>query len=34
MIYCPEKYLREVKDVNAELSQLKGFLNDKEAKLV
>ena len=33
MIYCPNKYLREVKDVNAELSQLKGFLNDKEAKI-
>ena len=33
MIYCPDKYLREVKDVNAELSQLKGFLNDKEAKI-
>jgi len=33
MIHCPDKYLREVKDVNAELSQLKGFLNDKEAKI-
>ena len=33
MIYCPDKYIREVKDVNAELSQLKGFLNDKEAKI-
>jgi hypothetical protein len=33
MIYCPEKYLREVKDVNAELAQLKGYLNDKEAKI-
>jgi hypothetical protein len=33
MIYCPDKYLREVKDINAELSQLKGFLNDKEAKI-
>jgi hypothetical protein len=33
MIYCPDKYLREVKDVNAELAQLKGYLNDKEAKI-
>jgi hypothetical protein len=33
MIYCPEKYIKEVKDINAELSQLKGFLNDKEAKI-
>jgi len=33
MIYCPDKYIREVKDVNAELSQLNGFLNDKEAKI-
>ena len=33
MMHCPDKYLREVKDVNAELSQLKGFLNDKEAKI-
>jgi hypothetical protein len=32
-MHCPDKYLREVKDVNAELSQLKGFLNDKEAKI-
>ena len=33
MMHCPEKYLKEIKDVNAELSQLKGFLNDKEAKI-
>jgi len=33
MIYCPEKYTRKVKDINAELSELKGFLNDKEAKI-
>ena len=33
MIYCPDKYLREVKDVNAELAELKGYLNDKEAKI-
>ena len=33
MIYCPDKYIKEIKDVNAELSQLKGFLNDKEAKI-
>lgn len=33
MIYCPDKYIKEIKDVNAELSELKGFLNDKEAKI-
>jgi len=33
MIYCPNKYVREVKDVNAELMELKGYLNDKEAKI-
>jgi hypothetical protein len=32
-MHCPEKYSKEIKDVNAELSQLKGFLNDKEAKI-
>jgi hypothetical protein len=32
-MYCPEKYIKEIKDVNQELSQLKGFLNDKEAKI-
>jgi hypothetical protein len=30
---CPQKYIKEVKDVNKELSELKGFLNDKEAKI-
>jgi hypothetical protein len=33
MIECPNKYIKEIKDVNAELAQLKGFLNDKEAKI-
>ena len=33
MIECPEKYVTEIKDVNAELALLKGFLNDKEAKI-
>jgi len=33
MIECPEKYIKEIKDVNAELALLKGFLNDKEAKI-
>jgi hypothetical protein len=33
MIECPEKYIREVNNVNAELAELKGFLNDKEAKI-
>ena len=33
MIYCPDKYIREVKDVNAELAELKGYLNDREAKI-
>ena len=33
MIFCPEKYIKEVKDINAELAQLKGFLNDREAKI-
>jgi len=33
MIFCPEKYFKEIKDVNAELSELKGFLNDREAKI-
>ena len=33
MIECPTKYIKEVKDVNKELSELKGFLNDKEAKI-
>jgi hypothetical protein len=33
MIECPKKYIKEIKDVNAELALLKGFLNDKEAKI-
>lgn len=33
MIYCPEKYIREVRDINSELAELKGYLNDKEAKI-
>ena len=33
MIECPEKYIKEIKDVNKEMSELKGFLNDKEAKI-
>ena len=33
MIYCPEKYIKEVKNVNQELSELTGYLNDKEAKI-
>ena len=33
MIHCPDKYIKEVKDVNTELAQLKGYLNDKEAKI-
>ena len=33
MIESPDKYIKEIKDVNAELAQLKGFLNDKEAKI-
>ena len=33
MIECPTKYIKEVKDINKELSELKGFPNDKEAKI-
>ena len=33
MWYCPEKYEREVPDINKELLSLKGELNDKEAKI-
>jgi hypothetical protein len=33
MIYCPDKYIRTIKDVNAELASLKGYLNDREAKI-
>jgi hypothetical protein len=30
---CPQKYIKEIKDINKELSELKGFLNDREAKI-
>jgi len=33
MIYCPDKYIKSINNVNAELAELKGFLNDKEAKI-
>jgi len=33
MIYSPDKYIREVKDANIELGELKGYLNDKEARI-
>ena len=33
MIECPEKYIKEIKDVNAELAELKGFLNDRDARI-
>ena len=33
MIECPDKYIKEVKNINKELFELKGFLNDKEAKI-
>jgi len=33
MIDCPNKYIKEVRDTNKELLELKGFLNDKEAKI-
>ena len=33
MMDCPNKYIKEIKDVNKELSELKGFLNDKETKI-
>jgi len=33
MMECPQKYIKEIKDINKELSELKGFLNDKEAKI-
>jgi hypothetical protein len=25
MIYCPDKYIKKIKDVNAELMEMKGF---------
>jgi len=33
MMACPDKYNKEIKNINAELAELKGFLNDKEAKI-
>jgi len=33
MIYSPDKYKKEYHDINKELMELKGILNDKEAKI-
>ena len=33
MIFCPDKYKKEITDINKELMQLKGELEDKEAKI-
>jgi len=33
MWYCPEKYNKNIPDVNAELLKLEGNLMDKEAKV-
>lgn len=33
MWYCPDKYKKELPDLNLEFSQLKGDLSDKEAKI-
>ena len=33
MIECPDKYITDIKNINLELMNLKGFLNDKEAKI-
>ena len=33
MWYCPDKYKQEVPDLNKELYEMKGFLNDKEAQI-
>ena len=30
---APEKYEREVEDVNSRLAKIKGFLEDKEARI-
>ena len=30
---CPDKYIKTVKNINSDLLELKGFLNDKEAKI-
>ena len=34
MWYCPEKYTRNVHDVNKEISSIKGELKDREAKIL
>tara|TARA_A100001201_G_scaffold73435_1_gene66824 strand:- start:502 stop:2334 length:1833 start_codon:yes stop_codon:yes gene_type:complete len=33
MIFCPDKYKKEITDINKELMQLEGELEDKEAKI-
>ena len=33
MWYCPEKYKKDLPDVNSELLKLEGILEDKEAKI-
>ena len=33
MWYCPDKYIKDVPNVNQELLKLKGDLLDKEAKV-
>ena len=33
MIYSPDKYKKDYPDINAELMNLKGILNDKDAKI-
>ena len=30
---CPDKYNKQIKNINSELLELKGFLNDREAKI-
>src|SRR3990167_10489290 len=32
-IYCPQKYIKPVKNINEELMQLQGSLTDKDAKI-
>jgi len=33
MMACPDKYNKQIKNINSELLELKGFLNDREAKI-
>ena len=33
MWHCPEKYKTKIPDINKELSELKGYLDDEEAKI-